>query len=355
MFRDGTTIVVGAGASKEVNIPCGSELQTLIAGNLNFQRSPEGRIVNGNEEVLNALRLVAEQGFSNYGGERFDFDELVNSAIAISRAMPISPSIDNYIHAHRTNRHTEVTAKIAIVKVILDAERTSSLKKRYEAPPKYVDVSRIRTAWFNRFMSLLGEDCQLEEVGDRLSKIAFIVFNYDRCIEHYFFNALQIFYRIDEKRAADLLTRLRIYHPYGSIGPLPYENGNSVEFGQLADHRSMVKAAQRIKTFTEGADPTLSKIVGMRKSIAESSTVLFIGFAFHPLNLKLLEHREQASQLLHRRMCLATAYAMSESDCQTVRDDLQQLLRTSPGSLEVCRTLTCAGLLDEYRRLLASR
>jgi hypothetical protein len=51
--------------------------------------------------------------------------------------------------------------------------------------------------------------------------VSFIVFNYDRCIEHFIFHAAQSYYGVDPGRAAQFVAAISFYHPYGSIAPLP--------------------------------------------------------------------------------------------------------------------------------------
>jgi hypothetical protein len=54
-------------------------------------------------------------------------------------------------------------------------------------------------------------------VREIFNKIAFIVFNYDRCIEIVLLNALQTDYGIREQEAKCVIGELEIIHPCGVI------------------------------------------------------------------------------------------------------------------------------------------
>lgn len=59
------------------------------------------------------------------------------------------------------------------------------------------------------------------ELEDIFRNISFIFFNYDRCIEFYLWIALQDYFNITSQEAAKLVqTKLKIIHPYGSLGPI---------------------------------------------------------------------------------------------------------------------------------------
>lgn len=74
-------------------------------------------------------------------------------------------------------------------------------------------------------------------VGDTLedfakNKVAFVTFNYDRCVEHFFFTSLKnSFGRSDEETAA-VAKRIGVVHLHGRLGHLPWqETKNPIDFG----------------------------------------------------------------------------------------------------------------------------
>lgn len=88
--------------------------------------------------------------------------------------------------------------------------------------------------------------------------VAFIVFNYDRCLEHFLSNALQLVYQISINDAQSILSACRIIHPYGKVAPL-FGNG-AVPFGGSDgfDH-DCAALSTNVKIFTEQMSDRKSK------------------------------------------------------------------------------------------------
>ena len=91
-----------------------------------------------------------------------------------------------------------------------------------------------------------------KKIDDVFHGLTLISFNYDRCLEHFLFNALQRLYDVDAKKAADICNNAQIFHPYGAVGALPYQNkNNSVCFGGDQTGNTYVALASQIRTYTE--------------------------------------------------------------------------------------------------------
>ena len=125
-------------------------------------------------------------------------------------------SIDSFIDAHRGNKEIELSGKLAIVRSILQAEKSSKLS--LNLPNTYKDNSLyfvpLEDTWFNVFWQRISENCQAEGLGERLSSIVLIVFNYDRCIEHFLYHSIQNYYGLSADDAASLVNAMEIFHPY---------------------------------------------------------------------------------------------------------------------------------------------
>jgi hypothetical protein len=70
------------------------------------------------------------------------------------------------------------------VKAILEAENKSSL---YFNPQSHQTIAFSDNAetWLVKFMRILSQERRLEDVEKIFDKVSFIVFNYDRCLEHF--------------------------------------------------------------------------------------------------------------------------------------------------------------------------
>ena len=189
-----------------------------------------------------------------------------------------------------------------------------------------------------------------EEVHSVFDNLSFIIFTYDRCVEHYLYHALQNYYRIGELEAQQIMAGLKIVHPYGAIGRLPWQDPASVVFGGARRGVTLLDIATEISTFTERMrdDATLAAI---RSQVQEAETVVFLGFAFHPLNMELLSPEAPSNA----KRVFGTCMGISDADIQTVRHEIVQMLRVSLSNFTMFinhNKLTCTTLFDEYWRTL---
>jgi hypothetical protein len=336
-----TVFVIGAGASKEANLPVGDELKDHIAHALNFPKK-------GDELIAQAFQYLKSPYCGHY--QAFSSDELYRASRRIHEGLPLVNSIDNFLHSHNVDKAIEVCGKLAIARTILRAEQASTLFISATRSNNSM-VSGLKDKWFNFFFSCLNEGCSIQTLEERLSSTALVIFNYDRCVEHYIFHSLQIFYGISRDRAAELLKLIEIYHPYGTVGSLPYIRGEGAsEFGDVPHPTKLIDVAAQIKTFTEGTDEGSSAVCAIRDRIKQAKRLVFVGFAFHPMNIELLLPRTTAREHLHNKV-YATAYRLSSNDEEIILKDL--VVR---GMLEdniEFVPYTCADFFRSYRRALS--
>lgn len=342
-------LVVGAGASKEVNLPIGAELRTRIATALNIRYEDGYRRSSGDGAIDDAFRELAREQDPN----RQDINAFLHSSWRICDAMPQAISIDNFIDSHRGDERIATCGKLAIARCILDAESQSTLYvNRRDRYPK-IDFQKVESTWFNAFFQLLTENCQEQDIDERLRRVAIVTFNYDRCIEHYLHGALQNYYGVTSERAAAALANLSIFHPYGSVGELPWQQPQSgVDYGATLGGRGLVSASKRLRTFTEGIDPDRSDVNEIRLTLKSADRIAFLGFAFHRLNLALLFPGLADGEQVLNRPTFATGYGMSRFDGQEVSTELSQLGAIFSDRFQFRNDLTCAGLFREYSRSL---
>src|SRR5690348_6534950 len=189
------TIIVGAGASKELGLPIGCELKQKIAKLLDIRFDFRDQ-KSGDHYICSALRLVAHQ----YALP--DINPFLQAAWMIRDAMPQAISIDNFIDSHQGNEEIELCGKLAIVRSILDTEKQSKMFVDYNSGKSSINYTNTEDCWLTPFVRLVTENCRVDELKARLDSITFVIFNYDRCIEHYLYYALQNYYKIrsEERR-----------------------------------------------------------------------------------------------------------------------------------------------------------
>lgn len=353
MFNKKTVIVVGAGASCEASLPTGNELKTQITHLLNIRVDELGRgPVGGDRLISQALKLHLQHS----NGQFDKIDPYVIAAQTIRNAMPMAISIDNFIDAHNGNEIIELCGKLAIVRAILQAEKNSLLYVDINQLNERVKYERLSDTWYTSFMQLLTENCRIDDLPGRFASLGLIVFNYDRCIEHFLYHALQTYYTIDKNEAARLVNDMQIYHPYGTVGYLPWQQEkDSIDFGAEPQADQLLSLAKQIKTFTEGTDTRSGQIAAIRQWVTESEIIVFLGFAFHKQNLKLLNPVNDQSPLVCATECdyYATSLGISDSDCLIIESDLMKIKSNRCRSRNLRNDLECNQLFREYWRSLS--
>lgn len=344
-------LVVGAGASKEAGLPTGAELKQQIAQVLDI-RFERGSMVSGDHQIVEAFHLDARRN----GG---DINPYLKASWMIREAMPQAPSIDNFIDAHRSDAKIAKSGKLAIARCILKAETHSLMYVDPSSLYNKLDFKRVEATWYNLFFRLLIDNCQLQDIAGRLSGMAIITFNYDRCIENHLHQALVNYYNIDNEQATALLSSLRIFHTYGSLGSLPTTNkiGSpaTVNFGATLNASQLLTVASELKTFTEGIDETHSDIIKIREVLCSATKVAFLGFSFNQQNLDLLYGAAGQEVTMQHVPIFATGRGLSKADIEFITEELCRRANYLPKNIQIRHDFTCANLFQEYGRSLAIR
>ena len=307
-----TTIVVGAGASAEAGLPTGPQLTNEIGRSLAF-RYKHGQLTSGDRTIFLVLQ------------HQSNIDQCFRAAERICKALPQITSIDEFIDNHRGDQEVERCGKLAIVRSILKAERSSKLYINPNNIYNVLNFSSIEDTWFNRFWQKLSKGCTADELKERLSSIVLIIFNYDRCLEHYLYHSIPNYYELRPEDAACLVNSIKIFHPYGTTGSLPWNGGRvHVEFGAEPTPDQLNMLASQTKTFTEGTDPDASDVEAIRSHVTDADTLVFLGFAYHPQNIDLLKSSRKITRTCSIGI-LGTAYGISDVDRHEIEQDITEL------------------------------
>jgi hypothetical protein len=347
MFESKTLFVVGAGASAEIDLPVGSALLENIAKKLNISFQNGFQLSSGDHRIVDAI--------TRYARERNENKNLYyQKSRMIEDAVPVAPSIDNFLDAHKKDSHLQFCGKLGIVSSILDAERKSRLFVDEHRGGRD-DLGRLSGTWYTSFMKMLDERVDRDEIETIFDNISFITFNYDRCIQKFLHVALQKYYLISDVRAAELISRLEIIHPYGSVGPLPFEgSGNSsVAYGADVHESSLIEAAGRIRTFTEQIEDE-DLLGSIHESVNRAETIVFMGFAFHPQNMQLLDVGIGNDV----RRVFSTSFLCSQGDIEVFISQIRSMLGDERFGdefnvdIRIPEGLKCADLLSEFSRII---
>jgi len=325
----------------------GADLKHEIARVLDIKFEHRFRHVSGDEVIEDAFRRIAIRDSS----AKADVNRLLHAAWSIRDAMPQAPSIDNFIDSHRSDENVAICGKLAIARCILTAEAKSKLSVDRSNVYNTINFAGTSDTWLSALFQLISQNCQSHEVAERLSRIAIICFNYDRCIEHYLHSAIRNYYGMNEVDATAAISKLEVHHPYGTVGKLPWQDRTGgVQFGESLKADALISLTKELRTFTEGVDPKSSDIGKIRLTLQGAKRIAFLGFAYHPLNIRLLYEgvRRQPSDV-HRKI-FATAYGLSASDVTEITRELSELSRVSVERIHLRNDLKCAQLFSEYRR-----
>lgn len=335
MFKRRTLFVLGAGASKEVGLPVGVELA---------------------QEIRKKMDIRFERGFDPIGDGDFDlFSQVIHNrrdeaqsfqdaAWLIRDGLAFSQSIDDFLDQHRTNEYVNLYGKAAIVKTVLEAEQKSDLFVPGHGLAGSFNPDKCANTWFVKFMYMLGRGVPKEDVRQIFDNVRFIIFNYDRCVEHFLLNALQKAYGINNREAQDIADDLSIIHPYGVVGDVPF-GATRANYVQLADG---------IKTYTEqvSASDAASQI---RTEVGRADCIVFLGFSYLSQNIAILQPNEPGK----RKPIFGTAFNMSDADVDVVSNNLVRFFNPVPSLqerkvlLRLENRLKCADLFDHYARSLS--
>lgn len=339
MLRDKTLFIVGAGASSEFDLPVGSELAEQISRKLDLRYGDSGDLVgSGDPGILEAINTI----------DRRDANSYLHACWLIRDGIRFAYSIDNFIDTHRHDSKVEKCGKLAIAKCIMDAERKSKLHlKSYDGPNPALNVMGT---WIVELMKVMQNGVSKESAHTFFQDSAFIIFNYDRCVEHFFFHALRGLYGLTDAESATVMQGIRIHHPYGAVGALPWERNSeqkSVSYGSEERARLLVPLLDGIKTYTE---QTTSRDSTDRISdlVTEADTVVFLGFSFLPQNLDLLL---RGIKTVKRRRIIGTGRGLSRADREIVSRSLASLTRPDVSD-PIIEEMSCAELIGQYGRFL---
>lgn len=343
-----TVFVIGAGASAEVDLPTGETLKSKISNMLNL-RFDFHKQKTGDEVIVEALRLYVK----NNQPSNQDTSPLIHEARHISDSISHALSIDNFIDQHRDNEKIALCGKLAIIKSILDAEKSSSLFFDPYKNKNTINFKSIEKTWYIDFFKFITENCSKDELKERFQSITLIIFNYDRCVEHFLFHILQNFYKFSEIEATELIKHLNIYHPYGHVGFLPWwQQNESMAYGQTPTAQQLLSLVQQIKTFSEGTHPDSSDIQEIKDHMAKASHVIFLGFAFHKLNMQLI-HPSQTTEISNVVRCYTTTYETSEHNKEAIKEQVTSLYASRHEVSVKMINKTCSGFFNEFWRSLA--
>jgi hypothetical protein len=315
-------------------------LSETIAKKLRFSFE-RGELTNGDGQIAHLVGIP-------YSGVANDF---MQAARKISDGLASTLSIDDCLKSFDDDQRIVKLGKLAIVSVIGHAEATSKLANlaHHQPETRMAALAALDKTWLADLFRRLRSPIHEREREHLFDSVAFIDFNYDRCLEHYLFHAVKRAFSIDDAAAARVMAGLLVVHPYGRIGALPWQQGGRQHpFGGA--NLDLVDLSKGILTYTEQVDDA-DHLRLLSELVESPSKIVFLGFGFHQQNMRMLR-RERT---INVPKVLATAYDESEGNIAVYRNFLRQLMGIGIGTTGPRPDIvnaTCDGFIHDWGKLI---
>lgn len=269
-----TVFIVGAGASTEFGLGAGAALASEIPQLLREKFSRVDEIGHPFDDAVRALNAP--------------YDELAQSANTIRRGIHFSNSIDDFLHDNRDNELVVRLGKLCIAYCMLLQERKAHWLQQLNVSDLEIRAhafENLKGTWIDALFRLLRRGHTRAEAREAIQNSAFIVFNYDRCIEQYLHAAVADAFDLEPSDANVVVESIQIEHVYGSLGPLPAgRSPGYVDFASTSP--SITTVAQGIKTYTEETSGASRQVI--QNMLGSAEQIAFLGYAFHEQGMNLL-------------------------------------------------------------------
>lgn len=342
MIRTKTTIIVGAGASCELQMPSGPELVARIAQALDFARY--GAELQTRDSVLLMQYLAKAAARANKGEE-----VLHAAALRIRTAAKLGGSIDAILEQHNNDEMIMLCGKLAIAHFISQAEAKSTLRL---TPRIEGDLPLQGTeSWLFQLASLITMGVPRSQAERCLDNLTIICFNYDRSLEHFLPHAFVMAFGMNLQEAQRLIAaKLQVLRPYGSIGRLPWQTNDSPECEWATENPwNIHNLALNIKTLSERQNDR-QLIMALQNAVASAKRLVLLGFGFQPQNIDLLFDRG----LSHQPEVLMTLFEMAPTNRNAVIKTIKRKTGLERDDQLMVMTARCHEMMRDYSMLLES-
>ncbi|WP_029084707.1 hypothetical protein [Bradyrhizobium sp. th.b2] len=332
MFNKPIVLAVGAGASyDQYKLPLGGELAAGIARDTG---------IAWDDDALDVLNRGSRDLLDNFFRTSADSEAILAAAKKLSYAMASTISIDDALFLLSEHPECVKVGKLCIMRAILMAEASSPLRVQSR---KGLAHDAGRDGWIEQIFSMAITGYKLSQIVEHAFKnITFVIFNYDRCVEHYLFWSLRrLEVTLPDAQAA--IENLNIIRPYGGLRPIFRDSGSNLVFG-AAPQQDLWDRIGRIRTFTESE--VLHDGGALSKALSNAQMILFLGFGFHPQNLELLSLGGPHPNA-HVKV-LATTFGVHEANIPELKKASSKTLHTSDRNIET-HPMTASEILTKLR------
>ncbi len=246
MISKPTVLVLGAGASADYGYPTGRALLFTVCE----------RMIGGDPAMDGYLDKLA-------------IPRELPAKFATLLKHSMQESVDTFLE----NRPEFIpVGKLAIALALVPLEREHIIQER--APGQQ---------WYEYLFHQLGPS--KEDIEQ--SHLTVVTFNYDRSLEYFLYDALASSFSLDASETFALYGKVPIIHMYGHLGAPHFASISGRRYAPSVDPDSIAQAVSSLGVAAPGQfDETPFELAA--KAIAKAETVCFLGFAYHPSNVRRL-------------------------------------------------------------------
>jgi len=261
MIAKPTVLVLGAGASRQYGFPTGTELKRIVVDSIR----------------PNPADSPWSQAFTEAG---MSYDDCVRFRSQLNQSG--KASVDAFLE-HR--REFLDIGKTAMALALIPRENQDTL-----FPLPGTEDNTVGCCWYQHLFGRLTEGIGVDVNEFVENQLSVVTFNYDRSLEQFLFTALTNSYDITADNCPLLLKSIPIIHVHGTLGFLPWQGRppqESRSYEPKATAETVRIAASHISVIFE-AGTRLAEFERARQELAKAHRVLFLGFGYHPDNLRRL-------------------------------------------------------------------
>jgi hypothetical protein len=314
-------LIVGAGASQELDVLTGNGLVREIVQNIDYnpnyiEGGNEGQFKDLINQFLNLLGKKSDTEIERSENRLFVNTYLIPFKEDLRRWSEDNKSLDSYLNQNSIEDVCKYFGKFCIAYYIIGCEEWLMRENLYS----------FSENWFRYFFEIHLAPIK-KELSEGKVPVQIITFNYDRIIENFLYNFLRHTPNpvVEGWNGGDLdpskmfVEKFEIIHVYGKLADLEWENRKEpnirfAERNNIGSHLAL--ASGSIKIIAETGPGRISEEVKkkIRKVVQEAGKIYFLGFGFDQENMKIL-FGDGVNEDRYKPLttCIATAFNLDPS------------------------------------------
>lgn len=342
MIRSKTAFIVGPGAAAELHMPGPVETLERIAQALDFSRASANQLTRDAAAILRHVGKLAER-------TRKTEEQLYRAAQRIHQSAKVGRTIEGVIEQNNDDPLVEAFGKLALAVFTLQSEQRSSVR----ATPQAHSPLPLQTGdyWLLELGKLITAGLPRTRLEQGLADVVVISFGYDRAVEHFMPYVLTTAYGMTLQEAQRIVAaRLRVFHPYGAVGRLPWQMGDQadVDWGNEMPWNMAALSAQ-LKTYEQAMADRVA-ISQLRAAVAASQRLVFLGCDFSPQSLELLVD----SSLSHNPELILNMQGLSGANRAAALRNLKRKTGTEREDKLIMAEGRCLDVFKDFQLVLES-